>query len=308
MTTVAVTGASGFVGHHVLQALTQREFQIRALVRDSAQLEPQPNLVPVIGRLNQSSALKDLLEGADSVIHLAGATGGFNYSDFAQVNVSGTQSLVNCAQQNCPDIRFIHLSSLAAREPSLSDYGASKLAGEKCVRDSDLNWMIVRPPAVYGPHDKALAPLWRALARGWLIRTGPPEARFSLLHVRDLADALVKLVVPTNTASQQAFELHDGKANGYDWTDLQELAQSVRNQPVRVLPVPGLLLHSMGWFNLLLARSTGTRPPPLVPGKVRELVHHDWVCDNSALPGCDNWQPSHLLTTALHQLPGWRDF
>ncbi len=306
MTSVALTGASGFVGRHVLDLLEQRGHRVRALVRSPDQIPTSSRARPVIGRLDQPEALEALVEGADCVVHLAGATGGIDYVDFARVNVDGTRLLLNaCLQRNAP-VRFIHLSSLAAREPGLSHYSASKRAGEDCVTASKLNWVVLRPPAVYGPDDPALAPLWQALARGWLIRTGPRQARFSLLHVDDLAAAIVALVDTPGAAQGQVLELHDGHSGGYGWDDLREIAASARGGPVRTLGIPPVVLKSLGLFNLSLARLTRRRPPPLVPGKVRELVHHDWVCDNSALPGCEGWRPTMTLTSALAQLPGWR--
>lgn len=306
MTSVALTGASGFVGRHVLERLEQRGFRVRALVRHPDQIKSSSRVTTVPGRLNQAEALQTLIEGADCVIHLAGATGGVDYDDFARVNVDGTRLLLEACLQNNPSARFIHLSSLAAREPGLSDYSASKRAGEDCVTATELDWVVLRPPAVYGPDDPALAPLWQALARGWLIRTGPRQARFSLLHVDDLAAAIVELADTAGAARGQVLELHDGREGGYGWDDLKAIAESARGKPIRELGVPPGLLKTLGLFNLSIARLRQRRPPPLVPGKVRELVHHDWVCDNSALPGCAGWRPTMTLTTALARLPGWR--
>ena len=304
---MALTGASGFVGRHVLQQLHARGFSVRALLKDSKQIEAQIGLTPIVGRLNQPDALSELVDGADVVVHLAGATGGFDYADFARVNLSGTLGLLNAVEQKDRSMRFVHLSSLAAREPKLSDYAASKRAGEDCVTATDMNWVVLRPPAVYGPDDAALAPLWKALAKGWLIRTGPAHARFSLIHVDDLASAIVELVAQPSASRGHVLELHDSRRGGYGWNDLKEIAESARKKPVRIVGISPTILKAIGVINLSTARLTRRRPPPLVPGKVRELVHHDWVCDNSDLPGCDNWRPTMTLTSALADLPGWRD-
>jgi len=307
MKSVALTGATGFIGRHVLELLLKRRFKVRALVRGIDQIGTGPDLTPIVGRLNQPDALNALVEGVDCLVHLAGATGGLDYADFARVNVAGVCSLLDACGQSSSSVRFIHLSSLAAREPDLSDYSASKRAGEECLTGSELNWVVLRPPAVYGPDDPALAPLWRALAKGWLIRTGPAQARFSLLHVRDLASGIVELVKDPAPSLGRVLELHDGRRGGYGWGDLKDIAQAALGKPIRELAIPSSALKTLGLYNLAVARLTGRRPPPLVPGKVRELVHHDWVCDNSQIPGRREWRPSMTLATALAQLPGWRD-
>jgi len=304
--TVALTGASGFVGRQVLEALLRQGCTVRALVRDRHQIDPRPGLVPVLGRLESPEALNELVRGCDAVIHLAGATGGRDYAEFAEINVAGTERLIEAARSSAPSARFIHLSSLAARHSELSDYAASKHAGEQAVETASLDWVVLRPPAVYGPDDPALAPLWQALARGWLIRTGPADARFSLIHVHDLAAALVELAGTPEAARGMILELHDGRVGGYGWADLIAIAETRAGRRIRTLPVAPGLLRIMGWANLRWAILRGTRPPPLVPGKVRELVHHDWVCDNTALPGCPEWAPALTLDNALQDLPGWR--
>jgi len=305
MNTVALTGASGFVGRHVLDRLLQRGHAVRALVRQPGQIQALSNLTPVVGRLDRLEALKELVRGADHLIHLAGATGGFDYDDFARVNVSGTERLIDACLETAPAIRLIHLSSLAAREPDLSDYAASKSHGEDLVRASQLNWVILRPPAVYGPDDAALAPLWQALAKGWLIRTSPARSRFSLIHVDDLASALVALVEVPTAGLGRTLDVDDGHG-GYGWGDLKAIAEARLEKSVRVLAVPGFALKTLGTINVVAARLSRRRPPPLVPGKVRELVHHDWVCDNSDFTSCADWQPTITLTSALDELPGWR--
>ncbi|AKS42090.1 NAD-dependent epimerase/dehydratase family protein [Wenzhouxiangella marina] len=307
MARIALTGASGFVGRHLLAALLEGGHEIRALVRHPEQLPGRHQLTPVRGRLDDSEALGELVSDVDAIIHLAGATAGIDYAELARVNAIGTARLAEAAELHAPGARFIHLSSLAARRPELSDYAASKRAGEDLLVDRELDWVILRAPAIYGPDDPALEPLWQALSRGWLVRTGPPRARFSLLHVDDLASALMTLAVTPQAAQHRVFELDDGHPGAYGWPELRQLATEQRGRPVRELPVPKMALRLLGHANLLLARLHRRRPPPLVPGKVRELVHHDWVCDNSGLPGCPDWTPKYTLKTALPTLPGWRD-
>jgi 2-alkyl-3-oxoalkanoate reductase len=306
MLQVALTGATGFVGRAVLDRLLARGHHVKALVRAGKSLPAQAGLETVAGTLQDDQALQSLTDDCQVVIHVAGAISGFDYTDFAATNVHGTEQLIKAIQQRAPGARLIHVSSLAAREPDLSAYAASKRDGELAVKNSQLDWTIIRPPAVYGPEDPAMRPLWQALARGWLPRIGPSNARFSLLHVDDLASALLALS-ETADFRRELFCLHDGHDHGYGWNDLASIAGQVRGRPVRTLGLPRWLLAGTARANWLGARISGCRPPVLLPGKLPELAHSDWVCDNTQLPGCPNWTPRMKLQDCLTDLPGWSD-
>lgn len=304
MLQVALTGATGFVGRAVLDRLLARGHHVKALVRPGKSLPAQAGLKTVAGTLQDEQALQSLAADCQVMIHVAGAISGFDYADFAATNVHGTGQLIKAIQRRAPGARLIHVSSLAAREPELSAYAASKRDGELAVKNSQLDWSIIRPPAVYGPEDPAMRPLWQALARGWLPRTGPGHARFSLLHVDDLASALLDLS-ETADFRNELFCLHDGHDHGYGWNDLASIASQARGRPVRILGLPRWLLAGTARANWLGARISGRRPPVLLPGKLPELAHSDWVCDNTQLPGCPNWTPRMKLQDCLTDLPGW---
>jgi nucleoside-diphosphate-sugar epimerase len=304
MQQIALTGATGFVGRAVLDRLLDRGHRVKTLLRTGRSLPARTGLETVAGTLQDEPALQSLVSGCQAVIHVAGAISGFDYADFAATNVHGTERLVRAAERCAPNARLIHVSSLAAREPGLSAYAASKRDGESVVKSSKLHWSIIRPPAVYGPDDPAMRPLWQALARGWLPRTGPADARFSLLHVDDLASALLALS-ETADFERELFCLHDGHERGYGWNDLAAIAGQARGRPVRIFGLTHCLLAATARANWLAARISGRRPAVLLPGKLPELAHSDWVCDNTQLPGCPNWTPRMKLQDCLTDLPGW---
>ncbi len=301
---IGLTGASGFIGRRLLEQLAAEGLSVRALVRRPDALQARPGLELVSGDLDCPDALARLVAGCDAVIHLAGAIAGRSYADFARVNAVGTGRLVEILEHHQPGARFILISSLAAREPQLSDYAASKRAGESLVETSHLDWFILRPPAVYGPEDPALAALWRLLARGLLLRVGSARARFSLLHVEDLCRAIGQLLRQT-VLGRHICSLDDGHPRGYSWADLATLAGRIRGRSVRVVPVPALALHLAARLNAGTAGLRG-RTPLLVPGKVRELTHIDWVCDSTLTRVLHHWSPQRRLEDALPELPGWR--
>ena len=128
---IALTGATGFVGRAVVSALMAKSCQVSALVRDPARAEMNSNVRQVQGDLQNSAALDDLTKNADVVIHIAGVIGALSRNDFFVANEQGSLAVAEAAARNGVK-RFVHISSLAAREPGLSMYGASKRAGRSC--------------------------------------------------------------------------------------------------------------------------------------------------------------------------------
>jgi len=301
---VALTGGSGFIGAQLIDRLLAEGLTVRALWR-SGQPPRHTRLEIVPGSLESDASLAELVRDCATVLHVAAAIRGRSQADFDAVNVAGTRRLAAAVASHAPAARCIAVSSLAAREPGLSWYAASKAAAEQLLLTDTITWTILRPPAVYGPGDQALAPLWRGLARGWLPGVGPSGARFSLLHVTDLCEAVLRLVsLPAPVAGILC--LHDGRDGGYSWQDVAAIAAALRGAPVRVVPVPLGLLRVVAALNLRTAALRGTRPM-LTPGKLRELAHPDWVCDNSRLAAALGWSPGIPLAAGLPGLPGWEN-
>ena len=149
--TLAVTGGSGFVGSHLLRAARGEGYDIRALTRGWR--PPEEGIDWIDGALDRGDSLARLCEGADAVVHIAGLINASSRTAFEAVNVGGTAGMIDAARR-AGVRRFVHISSLAAREPELSDYGRSKARAERLVAASGLDWTIIRPPAVYGPGDR----------------------------------------------------------------------------------------------------------------------------------------------------------
>ncbi len=191
---VALTGATGFIGQVIWQFLLKAGWTVRPLVRPSSHfLAQRVSTDDVIqGTLREESSLQALVEGVDAVVHCAGTVRGRTHSDFSEANVEGVRRLVQIASSHCPRARFVLISSLAAREPQLSSYAKSKRDGEEVLSSlaGSMPWVILRPPAVYGPCDRALRPLFSWIRRGIGIRLGEKDARFSMLYVDDLAEAV----------------------------------------------------------------------------------------------------------------------
>lgn len=306
MSTVAITGSTGFIGQSLIPKLLATGHSVKALVRSSHHTLPA-TVQPIIGTLHDPQSLRVLVEGADTVIHLAGATAALSEAEFFATNASGTTQLVDVLEAQRPIARLIHVSSLAAREPHLSSYAASKKAAEDVVTSSKLSWTIVRPPAVYGPKDRELKPLWQALSKGILPRIGPSDAHFSLLHVEDLADALETLLQPSNLdyGLHALFEIDDGYEDlagyGYRWTTLTDIGSRHFNRSIWVLPCPTLLLSVLGHLSDWLAQWQGV-PRVFGRGKVSEMTHINWVSERSKAINYSVWSPKRPLHDTLSTL------
>ncbi|MFZ4688586.1 MAG: NAD-dependent epimerase/dehydratase family protein [Polymorphobacter sp.] len=277
--TIAITGATGFVGGRVC-ALSR--VPVRALTRRA-----QPaaaNAVWVAGDLADAAALATLCAGAHAIVHIAGVVSAPTRAAFDAANVAGTAAVLAAATA-AGVRRFVHVSSLAAREPQLSMYGASKAEAEALVMASDLDWVIVRPPGVYGPDDREMLDIYKLASRGLYVA---PPGRLSLIHVDDLATALLALAA--GGPSHRVVEIDDGAAAGHSHPEFARAIGIGLGKRVRVIPLPLSMLQ--------LAARIGISAK-LTPDRARYIAHPDWVArgGNAALAAI--WQPQIDLATGI---------
>ncbi len=301
---VAVTGATGFVGRALLARLVDAGWQVRALVhRRGLPSDLEAAVETVNGELADEQALLQLVTGVDAVIHVAGCVRGRTAKEFRPVNVQGVERLAKLAIAQPTPPRFILISSLAAREPQLSAYAFSKREGEACLAkvaaNSTMSCTVLRPPAVYGPGDQELKPLFTAMANGFAPLLGLRGARAALIHVNDLARAIEQLL--EQPYAQGIYELHDGHDQGYSWNDIADAVSSVTGRRAVRVQVPGMFLRALAGLNVAAAGLLRYQPM-LTPGKVNELHHLNWCCDNQVLSEATGWQPEISLHEGLSQL------
>jgi nucleoside-diphosphate-sugar epimerase len=264
----AVTGATGFVGPHLVAALARHGWKLRLLIR---RWTPLPSLAGVDaeivwGDLSDAASLEALVAGADAVVHAAGLIKARRPAEFEAVNRDGTARLSALS----PDVPFLLLSSLAAREPQLSPYAASKRAAEEVAARRSSRWLAVRAPAVYGPGDRETLAYFEMAKRGVALQPAQPGARLSLIHVEDLAEALARSL--DASAGSGVYEVDDGHPGGYSHADMATAAADALGRSVRMLRVGQGLMAAVAALNSL-------RPGVqiLSPSKVRELFHPDWT-------------------------------
>lgn len=298
--TVALTGATGFLGKHVLFSLVNAGYTVKALTRSPQ--DDKNGVEWISGALDQPESLAKLCKNADTLIHLAGLTKALTRDIFFDVNVTGSKALFKAAQE-AKTKHVIHISSLAAREPQLSNYGASKAGTEMLLtaRKWSFSWSILRPPAIYGPGDKEILKLLKASKYGILPAPGSTQNRFSMIHVQDLAAAICALCDQSKKTS--ILEIDDNHKRGYS---IKDVAASMpgNEKSMRYIPVPKPLLMTVGLINEWLALLI-KKPAMLTASTARYLCHADWTVKESRRFRHEKWTPQFDLKSGLENTIEW---
>jgi nucleoside-diphosphate-sugar epimerase len=290
---IAVTGGTGFIGSRLLDKATEGGHEFRALARRA--MRPRRGVTWIDGALDQPESLANLVRGSDAVIHIAGLLSARTKAQFDAVNVHGTASVVKAAR-DAGIRRFVHVSSLAARHPEISLYGASKAEAEKLVEQSGLEHAIVRPPAVYGPGDKETFDLFR-MAK-YRLALLPSNGRLSLIHVDDLADLLLALAGP-GAPSSLVVEPDDGESlTQREFARKLGAAFGHRNLAIRV---PKFALRAGAAIDGLVRRDRAT----LTPDRAAYFAHEDWAVDHRRAVPPTFWKPRIGADQGLRETARW---
>jgi len=302
---VAVTGATGFLGRHLVCALAQDGWKPRVLVRRDPihPLWRDLEVEVVVGDLKTPGALDRLCSGAEVVIHVAGLIKAASLDGFNVVNREGAKAAALAAQK--AGARFILVSSLAAREPQLSNYAASKRAGEDVVREVYPSALVVRPPAIYGPGDTETLGLFELAAKSPVLPVLSPDSRIAMIHVQDAA---AKLVAFCRRPVSGLVELSDVRRGGYTWSEIMTAAGRAMNRSPRLIRLPNTALLLVG--NLADAWSLASNNPSVFGlGKARELLHNDWSLSSAPMsegvPSVFGLSDGFSQTVAWYREQGW---
>ena len=292
---LAITGGTGFIGTHLVDAALAAGHRVKALTRRD---QPEREGVQwIAGDLSSRDALERLVRDADAIIHVAGTINAPNAAGFEKGNVEGTLSMLAAATAGGVQ-RFVHVSSLAAREPKLSLYGASKCKAEELVMGSGLDWAIVRPPAVYGPGDRETLELFRMARLGVMLM--PPKGHISVIHVDDLARLLLALAAPTAPTSC-LIEPDDGKPGGWSHREFAlALAASVGTKAA-VISSPGILLRLAARADKLLRGDKAK----LTTDRAAYFSHRNWVVEPKRAAPAELWRPQIPTEQGLKETAEW---
>lgn len=295
--TIAVTGATGFVGQALLERAEQEGLAVKALTRRKQ--VARDGIEWVQGDLEAKAALRQLVRGSEAVIHVAGVVNAPDAAGFEAGNVTGTLNLIEaCLAEGVQ--RFIHVSSLSAREPDLSVYGASKARAEKLVAASGLDWTMVRPPAIYGPRDTEMFEMFR-IARWGLMPMPPSEGRTSVIHVSDLARLLLALVPGGEGVTGQSFEPDDGRKQGWGHYELARAIGWALGRRPWVIHLSRASLERAAKVDRFLRRHRAK----LTLDRARYMSHPDWVVTHDARPPRGLWRPEIPTREGLKATADW---
>ncbi len=301
--TVAVTGGSGFIGAALIDQLLAEGFPVRALARDARRLKRAAEIEIVEGDLESAAALAALAKGAGAFLHLAGETHARTEQEYARINVAGAERAAAAAAN--AGARFVHASSLSARQPETSPYARSKFDSEKAVaRASASNpFVVLRLPAIYGPGDLVTLPYFKLLKSGFAFEPATTTpARASLLFVEDAAGALVAAMARGQPGG--VYDVGDDTPEGRPWTEIGRTLSGVFGNSVQVLRIPKpavALLHE----GVRAAESIFGKTPSVREGQVNELFHPDWVARENLFNEAAGWSPKTPLKEGFAKAVRW---
>jgi nucleoside-diphosphate-sugar epimerase len=307
MPQVLVTGATGFVGSHIAEVLTQNDFTVRCTVRQSSSLKwlAHLSLEKVTVNFTDEMSLQKACQGVDIVVHSAGSTRAKTDAEFFEVNTDGTERLAKAALA-AKVSRFIFISSLEARGPdglteTISSYGKSKLEAERHLAklSNDIEVILLRPAGVYGPRDTDLLTLFQMAKYGFL--TVPATSgKLQPVHGRDVAEAVLAAI--NGNTHLGPFDI--AEPTTYSWQDMVHLLEQAMKRKLHVLKIPKEVFLGAGYASETVSKWLG-QAPKLDRRRAKSLAYYSYTCDTKAFKEAFGWQARISLARGLAETAAW---
>lgn len=313
-----MTGATGFVGGHLIDQLLERGDTVTALVRSPGRAADAAarGVRLVKGDLADHDALREATRDQDVVYHLAALTGAVDEAEFMSANRDGTANLARATVAAGGRARFVMVSSMAAGGPSrrgvlkgadghdqpVTMYGRSKLASEHVLRGEPLSWTVLRPPTVYGPRDREnLLAVFKAARLGMAPVFGDGSMELSIIHVTDLADAIIRAGVTPGLDRRVFYVNHPEVITS---ARLVQTIGAEMGKHVTLLPIPEWVARTALTASGLWARALG-RKTILRADKANEFYQEAWTGDASPFTTATGWNPRWPLAAGVADTAAW---
>jgi dihydroflavonol-4-reductase len=294
---IAVTGATGFIGSHLVDALVERGHNVRALTRRTSNLRwLKGKAVEIVeAEITNPESMSAFVRDADVIYHIAGTVKARTWDEYLRGNLAATASLLEAASRYAPSCRrFLLASSQTAAGPAASleipvteamacnpitRYGRSKLMAEEAVRcfKGGIPWTIVRPCAVYGPRDTEILIYFQATAKGLNSMIGFDDKRLNLIHVRDLVDGMLLAAESDRSAGETYFL---GSEEYYSWPQVGKTTSSIIGRKTFSVRVPHAVVFGIAAVSQAIA-AIGKRAATLNIEKAKDITRRYWICDVS---------------------------
>ncbi|MFQ6615627.1 MAG: NAD-dependent epimerase/dehydratase family protein [Fidelibacterota bacterium] len=318
-----VTGASGFIGSHLVDALLKEGHEVTALVRPTSPmrwLEGKPIRL-MIGDVRDPDSLEEAVKNQDYVFHAAGKVAARTFREYNDTNHVGTRNLMEAILTHHPNVaKVIYVSSMSAGGPTTPDhplteedpsrpislYGKSKYLGEQAVLEHQdrLDVAAVRPPVVYGPRDQGTLSFFRLVKRHIRLNLGLRDRYATLVHVSDVARALILVATRDNTRGRYYY-LDDGNPVT-TWLELQDLIRAAVGSWTATVRVPLSLLFLVSSAVHGLQYVTGKTSWFNLP-KYRELSQRAWLCDGGKIRRELGFKPAVSVEEGIPETARWYD-
>jgi nucleoside-diphosphate-sugar epimerase len=305
MRTIAITGGTGFVGRHLISHFLSRGWSVRALARNPENLPHKDQISTIKGSLDHIDRLEELIEDAKVVAHCAGSIKARASTEFFNINSDGVETIARVCAESPTRPKLINLSSRAARAPELSDYAASKYAGEERLRRfaDRLDGVSLRAPIVYGPGDTETLKILKGMKHRIAIAPRPKSTRIGFIFIEDLC-AAIEALAQTEISGVHTVDAGDPSAQGHTWPEIADIVGDCLKRKVYCIALPPAPLRLAASVSALVTHAVGGTPM-LTTGKINEFYCQSMAETGSDLTNLTGWKPTVTIIEGMAQTCEW---